>query len=110
MPPSRSAAGHRQYTPEDVTRIQFIKRAQELGFSLDEVEELLALRIESESACDEVREQAERKIVEISGKVADLLAMKKNTLAQLVDECKARKPSQDCPIRRTLGTSQERQD
>jgi DNA-binding transcriptional MerR regulator len=44
--PPRTQAGYRQFSPEAARRLRFIKRAQELGFSLDEVQELLALRIE----------------------------------------------------------------
>jgi MerR family mercuric resistance operon transcriptional regulator len=52
--PPRRASGYRQYSAEFVKRIQFIKRAQTLGFSLKEIAELLDLRIESDTACDQV--------------------------------------------------------
>ena len=69
--PERNTSGHRLYDPAAVARIRFIKRAQDLGFVLEEILELLSLRIEAETPCDEVRIQAERKIEEIDLKMRD---------------------------------------
>jgi MerR family mercuric resistance operon transcriptional regulator len=60
--PQRRASGYRDYPEESVTRIRFIKRAQGLGFSLDEIHELLALRVKPKSPCAEVRDVVEKKI------------------------------------------------
>jgi Hg(II)-responsive transcriptional regulator len=82
--PPRSESGYRQYVPDDVARIRFIKRAQALGFALGEIGELLLLRVESVSACDDVQHQAEHKIADIEAKI-QLLARMKQTLNELID-------------------------
>ncbi|MFQ6115301.1 MAG: MerR family transcriptional regulator, partial [bacterium] len=67
--PIRTSAGYRQYSLDYVDRIHFIKRAKELGFTLREIDDLLTLRIDDETTCDEVRERAEAKIMEIEKKI-----------------------------------------
>ena len=95
--PPRRASGYRQYSSDDVKRIQFIKRAQTLGFSLKEIVDLLGLRIEPDTACDELRIQAEQKIASIDEKIQTLERMKQ-VLAELVAACHQRKPTSKCPI------------
>jgi len=95
--PPRSEAGYRQYAPDDVARIRFIKRAQALGFSLDEINELLVLRVESVGACDDVMHQAAHKIADIEAKI-QLLARMKQTLNELLDSCRQKQPTEACPI------------
>src|SRR6266498_1490839 len=63
--PARSAANYRLYSEDAVGRIRFIRRAQELGFTLDEIKDILNLRVSGERSCAEVRELAEAKIAEI---------------------------------------------
>jgi MerR family mercuric resistance operon transcriptional regulator len=60
--PPRRASGYRQYPRDVVRRIQFIKRAKELGFSLKEIGELLSLRVDPQLSCSEVKARAEAKI------------------------------------------------
>lgn len=79
--PRRNRAGYRQYAPEAVGVVRFIKRAQGLGFALDEIEELLALRRPRRGRCAEVGRAASSKIAEIDRKLAALTAMR----AALVD-------------------------
>lgn len=95
--PPRTEAGYRQFSPDAARRIRFIKRAQELGFSLDEVRELLALRVDSRKNRTDVRLRAEAKIADIDGKIAALTAMK-STLRELASRCEQCGPSADCPI------------
>lgn len=99
--PPRTAAGYRLFAEDDVRRVQFIKRAQELGFSLREVKELLALRIEPGSSCADVRHKAEAKLTDIDKKIRDLQRMKK-TLAGLTTACPGRGAISDCPILESL--------
>src|SRR5713226_3966575 len=73
--PSRSISGFRVFTDDSVRRLRFIRHAQELGFSLNEIRELLALRVKSVDTCDRVREQAEAKIVDIKKKIKALQHM-----------------------------------
>lgn len=99
--PSRSAAGYRMYDDEDVARLRFIKRAQELGFTLAEVSELLTLRRENSQA-EEVRIKASEKLQEVDRKIGDLQLIR-SELADLVTACSAAEASgDDCPILRNL--------
>src|SRR5205085_4323513 len=59
--PARRASGYRQYSEEAVKQICFIKRAQQLGFSLKEIRELLTLRVDRQNSCEQVKERAETK-------------------------------------------------
>lgn len=95
--PPRSESGYRQYKPEAVARIQFIKRAQLLGFSLGEITELLSLRVSSGSNCDEVLRKAEAKRREIDEKIAALDDMRRS-LDRLILACEARESTEECPI------------
>ena len=99
--PPRSGAGYRQFSPESVRRVQFIKRAQELGFSLKEIKELLALRIAPGSTRADVRKRAETKIADIEEKTQHLRAMKK-ALVRLTETCCGSGPASDCPILESL--------
>ena len=99
--PPRRESGYRQYTADFVVRIQFIKRAQELGFSLNEIAELLALRIDSKTTCSEVRKHAEAKITNIEGKIQSLQSMKR-ALVELVQVCNENGTTGECPILEAL--------
>jgi len=95
--PARPDSGYRQYTPDVVKRIQFIRRAKELGFSLKEIHELLTLRVEPKSSCADVKRQAEAKMDEIERKIEDLLRMKR-ALGQVAERCSGNGPRESCPI------------
>ena len=95
--PARTAAGYRQFAPEAARRLRFIKRAQELGFSLDEIRELLALGTQPRQNRASIRVRAQEKIEDIDRKIAALSAMK-NTLHELVNQCEQCGPSAKCPI------------
>lgn len=99
--PSRRDSGYRQYSEADVTRIRFIKRAQELGFSLKEISELLSLRIDPETACEDVKRRAETKIADIEEKMRTLQRMQQ-ALTQLVVACNKRRSTSECPILEVL--------
>jgi len=100
--PPRRRSGYRQYPPETVNRIRFIRRAKELGFSLKEIDELLALRAESAGQCAEVLARAQRKIDDIAQRIASLERMK-HALEQLANSCSKSGTSGDCPILDALG-------
>lgn len=95
--PPRSESGYRDYDPEIVTRLHFIKRAKELGFSLKEISELLALRVNPNQNCSGVKKRAEGKLAEIEIKIKDLKRMQK-ILTKVTEACEASKPISDCPI------------
>src|ERR1700730_6924349 len=75
--PPRRLSGYREFPDDAVRIVRFIKRAQDLGFSLDEVEELLKLRNDKRRDRGRIRAVAERRVGQIEGKIAELHAMKK---------------------------------
>ncbi|HZI23108.1 MAG TPA: MerR family transcriptional regulator [Gemmatimonadales bacterium] len=99
--PRRTPAGYRQYAEEAVARLRFIKHAQELGFSLKEIQELLNLRARHASACDAVAQRTRAKIRLVQNRIADLRRMQR-TLQRLAAACAARRPTDDCPILEAL--------
>ncbi len=99
--PKRRESGYRQYSQEDVSRLKFILHAKELGFSLKEIRELLELRVDPETNCEEVRQQAETKITDIERKIADLKRIR-TALMNLATACKERKQTDECPILEAL--------
>lgn len=99
--PPRTASGYRMFSPEAARHIRFIKRAQDLGFSLKEIGELLDLRKSPRSSTDDVRKRAQVKIADIERKIKTLGAMKK-TLRRLVQSCSSCAPISECPILESL--------
>ena len=100
-PDSRSEAGYRLYAPEVVKIIRFIKNAQELGFSLEEIGRLLRLRVGRKVQCVKVRKQALDRLGIVRGKIAALRAMEK-VLQRLIRTCAARGTTESCPILESL--------
>lgn len=99
--PPRRQSGVREYPEESVTRIRFIKRAQELGFSLDEIQELLALRVRPDTPCAEIKSRAEKKIADVKQKIADLRVIER-ALNKLTTSCTGQGPLSHCPILENL--------
>lgn len=95
--PPRRDSGYRMFRDDAVKRIIFIKHAQEIGFSLNEIEELLFLRVSSKTTCQEVKKRTESKIVEVEGKILNLQRIK-GALEKMADICRANKRIGDCPI------------
>jgi MerR family mercuric resistance operon transcriptional regulator len=93
--PSKLLNSYRQYPLETVKRVRFIKRAQTLGFTLEEVGGLL--RLDEKKACLETREIAAQKLTLIEEKLSDLSRMKK-ALSRLVRACDASSVGEPCPI------------
>lgn len=100
--PPRRDSGWRQYPEGVVSRLRFIRRAQEVGFSLKEIEELISLRLDPSADSAEVRARAEAKIDEIEKKMRDLQGMK-DALVRLAGACSGEGSAQECPILETLG-------
>ena len=95
--PPRTPAGYRTFDAEAVRRLRFIKQAQALGFSLKEVRELLALRLDARTSCADVRSRAETKLADIEAKIR-MLRTVKNALSKIVAACSGRGPISACPI------------
>ena len=95
--PARKESGYRQFTEDVVARLRFIKRAKELGFSLKEIKELLALRVDPETTCAEVKSRAQAKIVDVEAKILALQRIRK-ALVKLTTVCRGSGPTSECPI------------
>jgi MerR family mercuric resistance operon transcriptional regulator len=100
--PPRPASGFRDYPAAAVSRIVFIRRAQQLGFSLAEVKDLLQLRVRAGASCEAVRRRAEAKLADVQARIADLRRIQKS-VARLVESCEQREPTGNCPILDALG-------
>ena len=100
--PERRASGYREYTEEAVGVIRFVKRAQELGFSLDEVETLLTLATGGPESCDSARALATRKLGDLDAKMRSIRAMQ-DSLRRLVATCEMPRGARDCPLLDALG-------
>ncbi len=96
--PTKPAHGFRKYSNEALEHIKFIKRAQQLGFSLQEIADLLEL---GDGHCRDVRIRAEQKSDKIAKQIRDLQALQ-DTLNQLIRACHSGKGKQKCPIVETL--------
>src|SRR5437867_6007784 len=94
--PPRRRSGYREFPDDAVRVVRFIKRAQELGFSLDEVEELLRLRRQSASHRTRIRSVAEQKVQQIEQKIGELQRMKR-ALQTLMHACHEG-TTLECPI------------
>lgn len=92
--PVKPSRGYRDYPEQAVLQIRFIKRAQELGFTLKEIKMLLAL---SEQQCSETREFAVAKLKLVQNKIQDLQAIER-ALRDLIRNCESRKEDEACPI------------
>ncbi len=99
-PPPRTAGGHRVYDADGVRRLAFLRRARELGFTLDQVRELLALADERETSCAEVRRLADGHLVAVRARINDLARMEA-VLDDMVARC-AGGTVPDCPILEAL--------
>ncbi|MDZ7689778.1 MAG: MerR family transcriptional regulator [Balneolaceae bacterium] len=99
--PDRRRSGYRIFTQKHIDQIKFIKRAQELGFTLSEIKDLLALRIDNPDACGEVQQKAETKLEDVQSKIEDLQRIH-TVLKDLVKSCKGKGKTEDCVILRAL--------
>ncbi len=95
--PRRTESNYRTYLGDTLRRVRFIKRAQQLGFSLKEIQELLSLRASPRSRCAAVRRRSQAKLADIDEKIRTLEAMR-GALSKLVRACSGHGPISDCPI------------
>ncbi len=89
--------GYRHYPEATVQRIRFIKCAQQLGFSLDEANDLLTLESETSTECSDVRERALKKLLDVNEKIANLAKIR-TVLERLIDACPGAGPVEKCSI------------
>lgn len=93
--PPRRESGYREYSPESLVRLRFIRHAKTLGFSLPEIQELLSLR-RSETSCGEVQQRIQTKIEDVRQKIRSLERIEM-LLEELVASCGAGNGAGDCP-------------
>jgi MerR family mercuric resistance operon transcriptional regulator len=105
--PDKPYGGIRRYGNVDVARVRFVKSAQQLGFSLDEIAELL--KLEDGLHCGEARRLAAHKLDAVRAKLTDLMQME-TALAALVSQCDARRGKVSCPLIDALHGASKRQD
>jgi len=95
--PSKQDRGFRYYSKDEITRVRFVKRAQELGFTLREIKELLDIQSKKKMTGAQVQKKAQEKIVEIQQKIFDLRQMEQSLIKlssvcgagdQAIRECK----------------------
>ena len=97
---ARTAAGYRQYSTADALRLNFIVQGKELGFTLEEIFQLLALR-SGDRNCVEVRAVAEARAGEIDARIAKLSRMR-DTLLELAEQCEQSSATDPCPILKSM--------
>jgi Hg(II)-responsive transcriptional regulator len=95
--PPRSPGGYRDYPAAAVELLRFIKRAQQLGFTLDEIEELLQLDQGGPAGCEAARGVALARKADLEARIADLQRMR-DSLADLIATCDLPRPNRSCPL------------
>lgn len=103
--PARRSSGYRVYGPDAVRVVQFVKRAQQLGFTLDEVQSLLHLADGGPDSCDGARHLATDKITDLDQRIAQLTAMRES-LQRLVITCERPRTQRECPLLHSIDKPQ----
>jgi MerR family transcriptional regulator, mercuric resistance operon regulatory protein len=102
--PKRSPTGYRTYTADTVRLVRFVKRAQSLGFTLDDIEELLHLAGGGPASCDEAKAMARNRITDLERRIAELVGMR-DGLTRLVETCEQPRGKRDCPLINEIETA-----
>ena len=100
-PATRLESGYRVYTKGDLERLRFIRRAKALGFTLEDIRELLSLSGQRENDMGAMRDATQRRLADVEGKIAELKRVQK-ALKGLVTECPGHGEVADCPILKAL--------
>lgn len=95
--PPRTDSGYRQYNASVIDRVRFIRQAQDLGFTLEEIEELLDLRVEDAASCGMVEEATRSKLRSVDAKIRELRRLRA-VLAGLVRSCEEKEATDECPV------------
>lgn len=103
--PPRRESGYRDYGPDSVEALRFIKRAQQLGFTLHEVDQLLHLASGGPDACEAARTLASHRISDLEARIADLRAMR-DSLQRLAQTCERPHGERECPLLQSLAPLQ----
>jgi len=103
--PLRRASGYRSYNDSAVSRLRFIRRAKELGFTLEEIRDLLALSSDRRGGVKAVRKRAEQRLAGIDARIAELLRIRQG-LQELIEACPGHGDPEACPILRALADAE----
>jgi MerR family copper efflux transcriptional regulator len=98
----RRLSGYREYDQNDVKRLRFIRRAKELGFTLAEIRELLALSVDRERGVRGVKDRAETRLAEVERRIHELQDIRSG-LKRLIAACPGHGALESCPILAALG-------
>jgi DNA-binding transcriptional MerR regulator len=109
-PASRTASGYRQFAEDTVNRLEFVKRAKELGFSLAEIRELLVLQDSNADCCDDVRDRLQKKLAAVLAKRAELESLEaqlRSALRKCNRQLKQLAPQHagECPVLKQMAGS-----
>jgi MerR family transcriptional regulator, copper efflux regulator len=96
-PKTRKSSGYRVYDETSLKKLHFIKGAQELGFSLKEIKDLLSLRVSSKARCGDIQNKAQIKLKDVEVKIRKLESIK-NVLKKLIQSCHREESTDHCPI------------
>ncbi|HSG46555.1 MAG TPA: heavy metal-responsive transcriptional regulator [Longimicrobiales bacterium] len=104
--PSREESGYRKYADGDLARLRFIVKAKSLGFTLSEIRDLLALRVDPGSTADDVRRRAQSKLDGVDARLRDLGRIR-DALSRLVETCQAHGDAEECALLHALEDTAE---
>jgi Hg(II)-responsive transcriptional regulator len=104
--PDRTASGYRDYAESDLKRLLFIIHAKELGFTLEEIRELLSLH-SGQADCSHVQRIAENKASEIASRINNLSRIRE-VLLELAEKCEQPRDDDSCPILKSLEDPNEK--
>jgi MerR family mercuric resistance operon transcriptional regulator len=102
--PARTSSGYRDYGDDAVRVVRFVKRAQQLGFGLDDIEDLLHLAGGGPDSCDEARAMARGRIDDLQQRIDELAGMR-DALSRLIETCSESRAERQCPILRDIETA-----
>lgn len=102
----RTRAGYRVYDADGVRRLRFIRHAQALGFSLEDVQELLALRVTDPSSCARVEAATHDRLLHLRERIRELRRMER-VLESLLHSCEAKQATDECPVLAALADESE---
>lgn len=105
--PPRTDSNYRVYPEEEVARLRFIKRAKNLGFTLNEIKGLLYLRHDPQATKADIKDRALSKIRDVKQKINDLTRIKE-ALEDLAGSCDGHGPLEECPILQALETNDDK--
>lgn len=96
-PPVRRPSGYREYDAQAVERVRFIRRAKDLGFSLQEIRDLLALESDRDHGVQGIKQRASKRLDELNQRIAEMTETR-DLLSRLVEACPGEGAPECCPI------------